>query len=64
MFVHSITIVKFGERERERERKRVRAIAKENLYAEKRPIRVWNVYVNNIVISKLVKAKTNSKHLI
>ena len=58
MFLHSITIVKFGERERER------AIAKENFYAEKRPIKVWNVYVNNIVISKLVKAKTNSKYLI
>ena len=54
MFVHSIKIVKFGER----------AIAKENFYAEKRPIKVWNVYVNNIVISKLVKAKTNSKYLI
>ena len=47
-------MVKFGERE----------IAKENFYAAKRPIKIWDVNVNNIVISKLVKIKTNSKYLI
>ena len=40
----------FGEKE----------IAKENVYATKRPIKIWDVNVENIVISKLVKPKTNS----
>ena len=40
----------FGEKE----------IAKENVYATKRPIKIWDVNVEYIVISKLVKAKTNS----
>ena len=31
---------------------------------QKKPRKIWNVYVNNIVILKFVKAKTNSKHLI
>ena len=47
-------MVRFGERE----------IAKEKFYAEKRPITIWDVNVDNIVISKLVKTKTNSKYLI
>ena len=38
-------------------------IAKETFYAKK-PIKIWNVNYDNIVISKLVKTKTNSKHLI
>ena len=46
--------MKFGERE----------IAKENFYAAKRPIKIWDVNVDNIFISKLVKTKTNSKYLI
>ena len=41
-------MVKFGERE----------IAKERFYAAKRPIKTWDVNVDNIVISKLVKTKT------
>ena len=47
-------MVKFGERE----------IAKENFYAAKRPIKIWDVNVDNIFISKFVKTKTNSKYLI
>ena len=31
---------------------------------QKRPIKIWDVNVDNIVISKLVKTKTNSKCLI
>ena len=33
-------------------------------YAAKRPIKIWHVNVNDIVISKLVKTKSNSKYLI
>ena len=47
-------MVKFGERE----------IATENFYAAKRPIKIWDVNVDNIFISKFVKTKTNSKYLI
>ena len=43
-------MVKFGERE----------IAKENFCNAKKPIKVSDVNVDNIVISKLVKTKTNS----
>ena len=32
-------------------------IAKENIYAAKSPINIWDVNVENIVISKLLKAK-------
>ena len=39
-------------------------IAKERFYAAKKPITIWNINVDNIVISKLVKTKTNSKYLI
>ena len=31
---------------------------------QKKPIRIWGVNVNNIVISKLVQTKTISKYLI
>ena len=41
-----------------------REIAKEKFYAVKRPIKIWDVNVDNIVISKLVKTETNSKYLI
>ena len=47
-------MVKFGKTE----------IAKQKFYAAKKPIKIWNVNVDNIVISKLVKTKTNSKYLI
>ena len=41
-----------------------RKIAEEKFYAAKKPIKIWDVNVDNIVISKLVKTKTNSKYLI
>ena len=47
-------MVRFGDRE----------IAKEKFYAAKGPINIWDVNVDNIVISKLVKAKANLKYLI
>ena len=31
---------------------------------QKKSIKIWEVNVNNIVMSKLVKTKTNSKYLI
>ena len=47
-------MVKFGKTE----------IAKEMFYAAKNPIKISYVNVDNKVISKLVKGKTNSKYLI
>ena len=41
-----------------------REIANEKFYATKKPIQIWDVNVDNIVHSKLVKTKTNSKYLI
>ena len=38
--------------------------AKEKIYASKKPIKMWDVNVDNIVISKLVKRETNSKYVI
>ena len=43
-------MVRFGEKE----------IAKEKFYAAKKPIKIWDVNVDNIVVSKLVETKTNS----
>ena len=34
------------------------------LCCKKKPIKIWDVNVDNIVISKLIEAKTNSKYLI
>ena len=39
-------------------------VTKEKFYAAKKPIKIWDVNVDNIVISKLAKTKTNSKYLI
>ena len=36
---------------------------KEKFYAAKKPIKIWSVNIGNILISKLVKPKTNSKFL-
>ena len=36
----------------------------EKFYGAKRPINIWDVNVDNTVISKLVETKTNSKYLI
>ena len=37
---------------------------KETFYAAKKSTKIWDVNVDNIVISKLVETKTNSKYLI
>ena len=47
-------MLRFGEKE----------IAKEKFYAAKKSIKIWDVNVDNIVVSKLVETKTNSKYLI
>ena len=47
-------MVKFGEKE----------IEKEKFYAAKRPIKICDINDDNIVISKLVKTKTNFKYSI
>ena len=39
-------------------------VTNEKFCAAKRPIKIWDVNVDNIVISKLVKTKTNTKYLI
>ena len=39
-------------------------IAKEKSHAAKKPLKMWDTNVDNIVVSKLVKRKTNSKYLI
>ena len=41
-----------------------RETAKDKFYAAKRPIKICDVNVDNIVISKLVKTRTNSMYLI
>ena len=47
-------MVKFGKRK----------IAKEKFYAAKKTYKIWVLNVDNIVISKFIKTKTNSKYLI
>ena len=37
---------------------------KKSFLLQEKPIRIWGVTVDNIVTSKLVKTKTNSKYLI
>ena len=39
-------------------------IAKEKVYATKEKKSIWNINIDNIVISKLVETKTNSKYWI
>ena len=39
-------------------------IRKEKFYAAEKPIKIWDVNVDNIVVSKLVKTKTSSKYFI
>ena len=46
--------MRFGEKE----------ITKETFHAAKRPMKIWDVNVDNMVISRLFKTKTNSKYLI
>ena len=52
--MHSIEIVRFWDRE----------IAKEKFKTAKRSIKIWVINCDNIVISKLVKAKTNTVRLL
>ena len=47
-------MVRFGEKE----------IVKEKFYAAKKPLKIWDINVGIMVISKLVETKTNSKCLI
>ena len=47
-------MLRFGERE----------IAKKKFYAAKKPINIWDVNVDYIVISKLIETKANSKYMI
>ena len=37
-------------------------IVKETFYAAKRPEKTWDINVDNLVISKLIKTKTNFKY--
>ena len=39
-------------------------VAKEEFYGLKKPTNIWDVHVDNIVISKLVETKSNNKYLI
>ena len=39
-------------------------VTKEKIYAAKKPRKICDVNVDNIVISKLLETKTNSKYLI
>ena len=38
-------------------------VTEEKFYAVKKPIKILDVNVDNIVISKLIKTKTSSKYL-
>ena len=44
-------MLKFGERK----------VTKEKFYAGKKPIKIWDVNVDNIVISRLIETKSNSQ---
>ena len=39
-------------------------VAKEEFYGAKKPIKIWQVDVNDIIISKLVETKNNFKYFI
>ena len=39
-------------------------VTKEKFYRAKKPVNIWDVNADNIVVSKLIKRKSNSKHLI
>ena len=51
---YNIIMMRFGEKE----------ITKETFYAAKRPMKIQDVNVDNMVILRLFKTKTNSKYLI
>ena len=39
-------------------------VAKQEFNDAKKPIKIWDVHVNNIVISRLVETKKNSRYLV
>ena len=39
-------------------------VAKEKFYGAKKSIKIWNVNIDNIIISKLIETKINYKYLI
>ena len=39
-------------------------VAKQKFYAAKKPRNIWDVFVENIVISKLVETKNSPKYLL
>ena len=39
-------------------------LAKEEFYGAKRPVKIWDVNIDNTVVLKLVKTKNKSKNLI
>ena len=53
-FFNTIIIIRFNETK----------VAKEELHCAKKTINTWDVNVNNIVITKLIKIKKNSKNFI
>ena len=54
VFVDSIIILKFVKIK----------VAKEEFYGARKPMKIWDVDVDSIVISKLVETKNNPKYLI
>ena len=54
MFFNSLIMLRSGKTK----------VAKEEFYGAKTLMKTWDVNVDNIVISKLVQAKNNSKYLI
>ena len=57
-FFNSITMFRFWQWSGETK------VAKEQFYGAKRPMKIEEVNIDNIVISKLVETKTNSQYLI
>ena len=53
-FVCSLIMLRFREKK----------VTKESFYAAKNPLKNWYVNVDNIIISRLIETKTNSKYLI
>ena len=57
--------MRFREWERKRKREKEQKMFDEKTFdASKGPIKFWDVKVDNIVIPKLFKTKTNSKYLV
>ena len=42
----------------------VRQAAKEEFHGARKPIKIWDVDADNVVISKLIETNNNSKYLI